>query len=154
VAKEITSICANFVVELMGFEPMAIAGAARSRAIPLFASKCAQAVRGTRLLDHDRRPRLGSSLFCLRPPPRRGRIAIRWIEVDAAATQPTPEDGAGFVVVAPGWVRTDIGGPKGAEVNDQGERKPVPQSQGPRLSDLAQEFPADRVALDPVNVRS
>lgn len=39
-------------------------------------------------------------------------------------------------------------------VSDQGERKPVPQSQGPRLSHLAQEFPADRIALDPVNVRS
>jgi hypothetical protein len=86
----------------------------------------------------------GSSLFCLRPPPRRGRIAIRWIEVDAATTEPTLEDGGGSVVVAPGWVRIDIGGPKGAEGSDQSERKPVPQSQGPGLSHLAQEFPADR----------
>jgi hypothetical protein len=31
VQYEITSICADFLVELGGFEPMAIAGAARSR---------------------------------------------------------------------------------------------------------------------------
>jgi hypothetical protein len=141
-------------VELRGFEPMAIAGAARSRAIPLFASKCAQAVRGTAFsITIDALASVALSSASARPP-RRGRIAIRRIEVDAAATQPTPEDGAGFVVVAPGWVRTDIGGPKGAEVSDQGERKPVPQSQGPGLSHLAQEFPADRIALDPVDVRS
>jgi hypothetical protein len=30
VAWEITSICADFLVELRGFEPMAIAGAVRS----------------------------------------------------------------------------------------------------------------------------
>jgi hypothetical protein len=40
---------------------MAIVGAARSRAIPLFAGQCAQAVRGPRLLDHDRDVRLALS---------------------------------------------------------------------------------------------
>jgi hypothetical protein len=39
-------------------------------------------------------------------------------------------------------------------VSDQGERKPVPSRKVPGLSHLAQEFPADRIALDPVNVRS
>jgi hypothetical protein len=79
---------------------MAIAGAARSRAIPLFASKCAQAVRGTAFsITIDALASVALSSASARPP-RRGRIAIRRIEVDAAATQPTPEDGAGFVVVA------------------------------------------------------
>ena len=32
---------ADFLVELRGFEPMAIAGAVRSRAIPPFAIQCA-----------------------------------------------------------------------------------------------------------------
>jgi hypothetical protein len=35
VAEEITSICADYLVELRGFEPMAIAGAVRSRASPV-----------------------------------------------------------------------------------------------------------------------
>ena len=48
----------DFVVELRGFEPMAIVGAARSRAIPPFAGQCAQPARGPHLLDRDRRPRL------------------------------------------------------------------------------------------------
>jgi hypothetical protein len=37
--REAPSVCRDCVVELRGFEPMAIAGAARSRAIPLFASQ-------------------------------------------------------------------------------------------------------------------
>jgi hypothetical protein len=36
------SIRAEFLVELRGFEPMAIVGAVRSRGIPPFAGQCAQ----------------------------------------------------------------------------------------------------------------
>jgi hypothetical protein len=40
---------------------MAIADAVRSQAIPPFAGQCARPARGPRLLDRDRRPRLGRS---------------------------------------------------------------------------------------------
>ena len=36
------SICGDFLVELRGFEPMAIAGTVRSPAIRLFTSQCAR----------------------------------------------------------------------------------------------------------------
>jgi hypothetical protein len=55
----------DYLVELRGFEPMAIAGAVRSRAIPPFAGQCAQPARRPRLLDCDRRPRLGCSPLAL-----------------------------------------------------------------------------------------
>jgi hypothetical protein len=38
--REILPERADFLVELRGFEPMAIAGAVRSRAIPPFAGQC------------------------------------------------------------------------------------------------------------------
>ena len=64
VAEEIMPGRADFLVELRGFELMAIAGTARSRAIPLFARRC-QPDRGPRLLDRDQRPRLVSPrLLC------------------------------------------------------------------------------------------
>ena len=55
---------AEWLVELRGFEPMAIAGAERFRANPLFASQRARPARGSRLLDRDRCPRLGVLFWC------------------------------------------------------------------------------------------
>jgi hypothetical protein len=49
---------ADFLVELRGFEPMAIADVARSRAIPLLPVN-ARRLFAARLLDLDLRPRLG-----------------------------------------------------------------------------------------------
>jgi hypothetical protein len=46
------------------FEPMAIAGAERFRANPLSTSQRARPARGSRLLDRDRRPRLGVLFWC------------------------------------------------------------------------------------------
>jgi hypothetical protein len=60
--REITSICADSLVELRGFEPMAIADAARSRVIPLLpvnAPVNARRLFAARLLDLDLRARLG-----------------------------------------------------------------------------------------------
>jgi hypothetical protein len=74
------------MVELNGFKPMAIGGAVRSRAIPLFDSQCAQPARGTRLLDRDRRPRLGCSLW-LRFPAARRSPRLRRIEVEQRRSQ-------------------------------------------------------------------
>jgi hypothetical protein len=59
---EITVDISESLVELRGFKPMGIGGAVRSRAIPLFASQCAQPARGPRL-DRDRRPCFGRSLL-------------------------------------------------------------------------------------------
>ena len=55
---------AEWLVELRGFEPMAIAGADRFRANPLFVSQRARLARGSCLLDRDRRPRLGVLFWC------------------------------------------------------------------------------------------
>jgi hypothetical protein len=60
-------------VELRGFEPMAIAGAVRSRATPLFASQCAQPVRDPRLLD--RGQALASITLFLAPLASVGEVA-------------------------------------------------------------------------------
>jgi hypothetical protein len=45
--------CADFLVELRGFEPMVITGTGRSRATPLFASQRALLARDARLRDRD-----------------------------------------------------------------------------------------------------
>jgi hypothetical protein len=62
-AEEITPVRADFVVERRGFEPMAIAGAVRSRANSPFAGQCAKSAGSPRLLDLGRdgveRPLLG-----------------------------------------------------------------------------------------------
>ena len=73
-----------------GFEPMAIAGAVRSRAVPLFASQRAASSRPA-LLDRDRRPCLGCSLSGAARRHQEG-LTIRWIEVDAAATRQHRKD--------------------------------------------------------------
>jgi hypothetical protein len=81
------------LVELRGFEPMAIAGAVRSRAIPPFAGQCARPARGPRLLDRidahalDRSPLAFDSSRALR---NAGGTANSSLFRTANASLPTP----------------------------------------------------------------
>jgi len=114
VAEEITSICADYLVELRGFEPMANAGTVRSRAIRLFASHCAQSARGLRLRSRSKHAPRGS-LSGAAHWRRRARLAVRRLDVAAGdAANTLLMNVACRLRVSPGVIRRGVRTPIGA----------------------------------------